>query len=816
MNRYLFYFLCISFLGFQGTIYGQAEAASIVGKVVDSDSKVPLEFATVTLLSPKDSSLVDGIVTDQTGYFKLTAQAGQYLVKIEFIAYQSKWLDQIVVNKDQLMDLGAITLSTEAQVMEAVEVMAEKSTLQMALDKKIFNVGKDLASTSGSAADILDNIPSVQVDIEGQVSLRGNSGVRILVDGKPSGLVGVRGTDGLRSLPANLIERVEIITNPSSKYEAEGMTGIINIILKKDRKKGFNGSFDLSAGTPESYGAAFNLNFRQNKLNFFTNYGFRYRQSPRFDERYQEFYRDQGTFIVDQRRDRTRGGLSHNFRFGADYFINSKNTLTTAFSYRISDNDNTSDIVYRNYVDDFPSNLVSINTRTEDSEEMEPNLEFSLNHKKTYERKGHSWENSVQYRSSTEDQFSLFEEAFYDADFELTGEALLEQRAGNTEAETSLLFQSDYVYPFAEEGKLEAGLRSSFRRIDNDYLVEEFFDATWNTLTNLSNDFNYDEDIHALYLNVGNKMGKFSYQLGMRIEHSRVLTELLQTGEENDRTYTNLFPSAFATYEMVNDNSLQLSYSRRLRRPRFWDLNPFFTFSDSRNIFRGNPNLDPEFTNSFELSHIKYWDKGSISSSVYYRASTGVIERIISFQEEDGELLTIRQPENLATEDAYGFEFIYSYDPYKWWRINGSANFFRSIVDGRNFSEELYQDAITWFTRINSRFTIKKEYDFQFRANYRAPQNTTQGTRKSITTIDLGLSKDVFQKKGTLTVSVRDLFNSARYRSETFGPSFYSESNYQRRPRQVTATLNYRLNQNKRRGGNRGGRGDGDFEGGEF
>lgn len=791
-----------------------AQKQKILGTVKDASSGANLEFATLTLLTPSDSSLINGAVTDLDGRFELQAGPGDYLLKAEFIGYQVNALQRITVIAGQDLEVGTITLSPEAQVIDAVEVRAEKSTLQMALDKKVFNVGKDLASTSGSASEILDNIPSVQVDVEGQVSLRGSSGVRILIDGKPSGLIGVRGTSGLNSLPANMIERVEIITNPSSKYEAEGMSGIINIILKKDRKQGLNGSLDFSAGTPERIGGGLNLNFRREKLNFFANYGYRYNQSPRTDTRYQEFF-GEPTRFVDQVSDRTRGGRSHSIRLGTDYFANDKNTITGSFSYRLSNNENTSDITYRNYVGEFTeNNLTGISTRSEDSREDEPNLEFSVIHKKTYEREGHEWSNSVQYRSSLEDQFSVFEELFYDSNFELTGQDNLNQRSSNEEGEKSWLFQSDYVYPFGKDGKMEAGYRGSFRRIDNNYLVEEFFDAQWNARSDLSNDFNYDENIHAIYANLGNKISRFSYQFGMRMEYSNVLTELLQTGEQNDRTYTNFFPSAFFTYEFNEENSIQVSYSRRLRRPRFWDLNPFFTFSDSRNIFRGNPNLDPEFTNSYEAGYIRYWEKGSISSSAYYRHSTGVIERIQTLEEQGDELITIRQPENLATEDAYGLEFIYSADPTDWWRINGSANFFRSIVDGRNFREDLYQDAYTWFTRINSRITIKKEVDFQIRANYRAPRNTTQGKTRAFTTVDLGLNKDILKGKGTLTLSVRDIFNSGRYRSIVSSETFYSESNHQRRPRQTTLTFNYRINQQKRRA-DRGDRGGEDFEGGE-
>ncbi|MEM9261366.1 MAG: outer membrane beta-barrel family protein, partial [Bacteroidota bacterium] len=378
------------------------------------------------------------------------------------------------------------------------------------------------------------------------------------------------------------------------------------------------------------------------------------------------------------------------------------------------------------------------------------------------------------------------------------------------------IFQADYVHPFGKDHKLEAGVRASIRNIDNDFLVEEFDQDNdiWNSLDGLSNTFNYDEEVYAAYLTYGNKYGRFSYQLGLRPEYSVINTRLLQTGEENKRDYLNLFPTAHFNYELPADNAVQLSYSRRIQRPRFWDLNPFFTFTDNRNFFSGNPDLDPEFSHSLEFGHIKYWEKGSVSSSIYYRHTEGVRQRIRTVDEEGN---SITRPENLATEDAYGLEFNVTYEFFPWWRFNADANFFRFVLDGSNVDDSFTADNFSWFTRGTSRFSLSKKTDIQVRFNYRAPQQQSQGTRRSISSVDIAASQDLWKDKATLTFSVRDLFNTRLRRFTTEGENFFSEGESRWRVRQASLTLNYRLNQDKKRGrGNRGGGGYGGGDEGGF
>lgn len=787
-----------------------AQSGLIKGQILDKNNEQALGYATISLYTKSDSALVNGATTDDQGVFTMNADQGSYYAVVSFISYKNLNIPDIeVTGKSATVDLGKIFLVSDATVLAEVEVRAEKSVMQMSLDKRIFNVGKDLANSGGTAAEVLDNVPSVVVDVEGNVSLRGSGNVRILINGKPSGLVGISDANGLRNLPANLIERVEVVTNPSARYEAEGMAGIINIILKKETNQGLNGSVDLNAGWPNRYGGAVNLNYRYKGLNLFGSYGANYRKSPGRGSSYQEFVKNDTTFITETENNRKRGGLSHNFRGGMDFYFNEKTVLTGSINYRISDEDNYTQNEYRDYLQNL-GNLQSITVRRDDEAEDETNLEYALTFRKQFQRDGHELVADFRYQKNVDEENSNISEKYFTPEFDESGAPNLLQRSGNTERPKEMIAQIDYVHPFGKEGKFEAGLRSSIRKIRNDYLVEEFDNSEWVSLPGLSNEFEYDENIHAGYLIWGNKWGKFSVQGGLRAELSDISTRLIQTNEVNDRNYFNLVPSAHVSYDLPANNAVQISYSRRLSRPRFWDLNPFFSYSDARNFRSGNPNLNPEYTNSFEIGHLKYWDNASLSSSIYYRHTDGQIDRIQTLDDNGN---TIWSPQNLATEDSYGLEFTFSMNPVKNWDVDGSFNFFRAITDGGNINPDLYSDTYSMFTRLNTKVKLFKSVDAQLRGNYRAPRATTQGRSKGSFYTDLAMSKDVFGTAGTLTLSVRDIFNSNRHRYITEGLNFYREGDFQWRARQIMLSFNYRINQQKKK--QRGERGEGgDFEGG--
>lgn len=763
------------------------------GSFVDEQQK-PVPFATLAVYGP-GNALVTGAVADEAGQFAVQVPPGRYELKLTAVSYRERTMPGVEVGK-QDVQLGPLTLTADSQRLDEVVVRGERSQMVLALDKKVFNVGKDLANAGGTALNILGNVPSVAVDVEGNVSLRGSSNVRILIDGKPSGLVSFKGGSGLQQLQASMIERVEIITNPSARYEAEGMSGIINIVLKKDQRQGFNGSFDVIAGHPTNYGLAANVNYRRKNLNFFVNYTASYRNTPGRNSLYQEVYRGDSTFASRQSMTSRLNGMNNSARAGLDYFFNPRNTLTAAYTWRTSKGKRFSDIEYLDYLPN-SARLGAVTKRTQDETETEPNSEYALTYKRTFAREGHTFTADLRLLDNWEKSSQFYTQATRTPDGKPTGIRDILQRSPNDETEKQFLLQVDYVRPFAKDGKAEAGVRSSTRRMTNDFTVEEqTAEGGWRPLPGLTNTFLYDEIIHAAYGILGNKSGKLSYQAGVRAEYTDLNTTLRQTGQVNPRSYANLFPSVHVSYELPRQHALQLSYSRRVRRPQYNDLSPYMTFSDARNFFSGNPDLNPEFTDAFEIGHLKTVSKGSFTSSLYYRHTTGKILRI---RRVDANGNSNTRPENLATEDSYGAEFTGTFTPWPWWKLDGSLNFFRATTNGANLDATFRADTYSWFARSLSRFTIRKTTDLQLRANYEAPQQTPQGLRRAIATLDLALSRDILKNNGTLTLNVIDVFNSRVFRAVTEGAGFYTESRSQGRLRQVNLTLNYRLRQAKKK-----------------
>lgn len=771
------------------------EKGVVKGRVLDSLTSSPLGLSSITVFNNTDKKLINGNLAAESGNFSLDLPFGVYYAEIEFMGYKSYTTTEFFVSREKpVYDLGSIKLNHSASTLDEVVVQAEKSSMQLSLDKKIFNVGKDLANAGGSASDILTNIPSVSVDPEGNVKLRGSDNVRILIDGKPSGLVSIKGGSGLQQLQAGMVDRVEIITNPSARYEAEGMAGIINIVLKKDKQQGFNGSVELITGYPTNIGAATNFNYRHKKINFFINYGIAYRRQPGRGSLYQEVYGIDTTVILKQNNNGRITGFNNNIRGGLDYYFTEKDILTASYLHRRSKGKRITDIRYEDYF--FNTNILQgLTKRRQDEDETEPNSEYSISYKKSFAKKGHELIAEIKYIDYWENSHQLFTQHYFKPNgTEVPSKAIL-QKSLNDEFEKQFLLQVDYVKPIGDEGKFETGLRSSFRNMVNDYVVgQQNTTGDFVPLPGLDNIFLYDENIHAAYGILGNRGKKISYQAGLRAEWTDVKTTLKETSQVNPRNYANLFPSAHFTLTLPRESALQLSYSRRVRRPFYNDLSPFVTFSDSRNFFSGNPDLEPEFSNVIEVGHIKSFDKGSFTSSVYYRSTTGKIDRIRTVNAEGN---SVTRTENLLSEQAFGTEFTSGYAPFKWWKLDLNFNFFYADIDGSNILAGYKTHTYSWFARQTSRFMFPKNFDVQLRANYEAPQKTAQGKRKALYYADVGVSKDVFKGKGTLNLNVLDVFNTRRVRTITRGINFYSDGNFQSRRRQVNVTVNYRIRQAK-------------------
>ena len=761
---------------------------SISGSVSDETGSQALEFATVALYKVQDSSLVGGGITDVKGKFSVQARPGQYYLKIAFIGYGEKFISGISIDRDNMnVELGGVQLAPSDLQLDEVTVEAERTQMELQLDKKVYNIGKDLSNLGGSASDLLANLPSVQVDVEGNVSLRGSENVQILIDGRPSGLVGLSGTGGLQQLQGNLIERVEIITNPSSRYNAEGGAGIINIILKKEKNKGFNGSFQVQTGYPANHGASVNVNYRTGWINWFVNYGVTYRENPGQGYNNQYFTKIDTTYYTNQESSRNRTGLSQNVRFGSDIYLNDNNILTLSASHRNSNNDNFTTVLY-NDSDRFRDPL-NFTRRLENQNEIDDNWQYAINYTRNFKKRGQKFTLDYQYQDNGEIELSDFDQT----NNPFNGpESTLVQRANNDNGEVLTLIQSDYTHPFGKSGVIETGIRYTSRRIFNNYQVEEeITPGTFQEIVNLTNDFNFNEKVSAGYIMVSNKVDRFTWQLGSRLEYTDLTTLLKQTDESYPQQYLSFFPSANLTYKLIDTRSLQMSYSRRISRPGFRTLNPFVTYSDPRNLFQGNPRIQPQFTDSYELGILENKEKSSIYFGVYYRFTDGVVQRILI--EENG--VTTRQPENLAQEDALGLELNLTHDFNKVFRSTANFNFYNSQISGPFPAE-----ATTITTRIANYYRNDKLFNAQMSLWYSAPQNTPQGKRFSIASLDLGLSKDVMKKNGTLALNIQDLLNSRKYRGITDLPTLQSQSEFQwRRGPTITASFTYRINQQKGR-----------------
>ena len=784
----------INFLLFSLLVLAQENKSyKITGTLKDPFGE-PLPYASIALHNKNDKSLEKGTASNELGQFELLAKSGSYYLKITFLSYEDKTIEKVEV-QDADLDLGFLKMKTGSQALEEVTVAAEKIDMELKLDKRVINVSKDINNRGRNAVEILDNIPSVAVDVEGTVSLRGSENVRILVDGKPSGLVGLSSSDALRQLQAGMIERIELITNPSARYDAEGEVGIINIVLKKEQKKNINGTLDVHTGYPHNHGIDLNLNYRREFANIFGSYGLSYQERPGSGKSFQSFNYEDTSFSYNRLREHSRNSLSNSFRMGSEFYLNGNNSFTLSGLYRLTDGSNISLHRYTDY--NSLDELARIVERNGEENETKDFKEFAFNYNKKFKKKDQVWTFDAKWMDSEDlENNQVIETSSVDS------VPALNQRISNTENEINLLFQTDYVHPFGKDGKLEAGLKANLRDLDNDYKVEQLSEEeVWQVLPLFNNHLLYTENIYAAYLMGGNKLGAFSYQGGLRVEYSSIEIEMVKTQEKNPKDYLQFFPSVHLSYKLDDKNDLQLSYSRRISRPRFWWLIPFVGLDDARNIYSGNPDLNPEYTNSFEVGYLKNLEKGSLLPSIYYRFTTGVIDRILI---SDSSGLTRSFPINLGFENSFGLELSGSYRIMEAWNLTGNFNFFRAISEGIYEEQDFSNDTYSWNFRASSKWTIKKKLGVQTSFNYRSPRNDAQGKIYSQYFMDLGASYDFFKGNATLTLSGKDLFNTRKRRYLMTGPGFVTDGEFQWRSRQLLLTFSYRLNQKKMRGDRKG------------
>jgi len=761
---------------------------------------------------------ITGGITATDGSFAVPIKPGVYDIKIEYISFKPFLLKAQRITENT--SLGTIQLEIDAATLEEVTVIAEKTTVEYKLDKQIYNVGKDLTVRGATVSDVLDNVPSVSVDVEGNVALRGNDDVRILINGKPSGLIGLSGTEALRQLPAESIERVEVITSPSARYDAEGSAGILNIILRRSKLQGLNGAITANVGNFGTRGISGNINYRTGDFNFFATGGYNLRGSEGNSSTQSTFSLDPISSIEERREfDRDRGGLNGNF--GVEYYINDNTSITGSIVVRDSDNENRS----INNITEIQGDELFLSRRLAPETEVDLTTQYSLNFDRKWENDG-NLSIELQYENSEETEFLDISSTPVNFDGDITLET-----NENVEDQTRFLAQLDFVQPLGENARFEAGYRGNISELDTDFTVfdnqddnpNDGLDGIFDLNTDLTNSLIYREAIHAFYTQYGSKINKFNFLLGVRVEYTDIEIDQQTISDFNSRDFTNFFPTLNINYELNEKETISLGYNRRIRRPRGFFLNPFPSRTSATNFFQGNPNLNPSLSNGVDLGYLNRISKSfTLNGSVFFRRSEDNFTFVFLETDETviiggGDPIPVlnRTPINLARNDRIGAEATLTYSPSKRWRINANVNVFNSETVGEFEGIDFGATNFTWTARLNNKYTLPWEIDWQTRINYRGPSVNAQSRNQGIFSADFAFSKDVFKEKGSLALNIRDLFNSRSRISEVSFP-FPGESEFQFRERSINLSFTYRFNQKKRpqRDGNRPGSGGGEeFEG---
>jgi hypothetical protein len=802
-NTFFLFLFSISFIFSQQQEKNKNEII-IQGTVIDGNTKQPLEYATV-ILKNKETSLLSGGLTDFNGNFKIATPQATYEVSVKYISFKSKIfpVEEININKK----FGIIALYENTNSLNEIVIVAEKTTVDIRLDKKIFNIGKDLSIRGGNASDVLGNVPSVQVDVEGNVSLRGNENVTILIDGRPSALVGMNGADALRQIPAEAIEKVEVITSPSARYDAEGTAGILNIILRKNKLVGFNGSLQLDLGIPERVGTAFNANWRTEKWNFFTNTGFRYNATPGNAFSDSDFLSStaQNARVLESRK---FGRLSRSLftSFGAEYYLTPNSSVigNIVFNSGNDDDVNTNDIKRFN-----SEGVINEATfRTESEGEDENRMQYTVDYVNNFNKNGRKLSISSQYSTEAENVLNNITEV--DTSLNLLND--LEQVIEDQD-ENSGLFQVDYVHPVGEDIQYEAGYRGNYRNIFNSFFLAERQDFENNGPlipdAGLNNSFNYEEFVNAAYFQYGQKFNKISLLAGVRYEYTSIEIAQQTATTKNNRSYGNLFPTVNLGFEFKDGENITLGYNRRIRRPRGRSLNPFPSRSSESNMYSGNVALNPVITDALDLGYLKRWDKFTLSTSLYYNISTDNWERIqedTGMLTDNGDPITRRFPINLSTEERVGLELTLNYRPINAWNINSDFNLYNVTSAGdyksltTNVTQNFDFENTSFFIRLNQKISLPGKTDVQINTNYRGPSQNAQTKSKGVFSMNLAASKDLFDESASLSLNFSDVFNSSISQRTTILPNFLEQySEFQWRDPQIRISFVYRFNQKKER-----------------
>ena len=793
---------------------------TITGIVLDSISGENMEFATVALYSLNPDSLVGGGITDGKGRFLLSdVRIGVHRLEISFLGYSGKTIDLVMVRPDQsLVDVGRILLSSDAETLNEVNITAERSYMQLGIDRKVYNIEKDLNAQNGDALDAMRNIPSLDIGVEGNVSLRGSENVNILIDGKPSGLTGSSRAAILEQLPASSIESIEIITNPSARFNPDGTAGIINIVMKKDRKKGISGGVTAGLGTNQKYNTSGNFNYRNSKFNVYGNYGYRNTNSFSLRSTFRETTTEESIITLDQ--DFIGDGLStsHLGKAGFDWYVDPKTTISLSGLYSTDSRDRDGATFYR-YL--YPSGILeSLSVQGEIDEESGWNTDLDFRFDKRFNVPGQQFTLDARYsfNSESESENNLL------TDYLLAGMPLSNApfERDNLELTDGRVFtaQADYVHPHmvqsgdkqVESWRIETGLQIISRQVQTDYRsqIRDTLSGELVIDNLVSNIFRLNENIISGYGTFNKRWSKWGLQAGLRIEQALTDPQLLTTEQVFDNDYFSLFPSMYLTRDLGNKKELQLNYSRRINRPNRWALNPFIDNSDPLNIRIGNPDLQPEYVHSAEFNFAKTWEKGhAITTSLFFRQTDGVIRSVRSV---DSLGISTQVYNNFDWQRDYGIELIAVANAADWLKLTASGSAFRSNFEASSVVDGLNSSNYSWSVKTNANITLPQEIYFQVSFRYRGPTLTAQGTFIGVPELDAALRRDFLDDKLSVSLRVSDILNKQRFGYTLQDSSFFQDSFYKRESRIGWLTVSYKFGkqtfERRRNGGGPDGGGD--------
>lgn len=803
------------------------QAGRIYGSVVDSKTSEAIEYANIVVYKWRDSTVAYGSVTNDKGKFEISKMMpGRYFMKVSYIGYATKRFDSLIVmpNKPE-SNFGVIKLNSKNVNMNEVVVQGQRDALTANLDKKVYNVDQNMAQSGGTAVDVMQNVPSVTVDADGGVAVRGNSNINVLVDGRPAALAGFSGSDVLAQIPASQIESIEIVTNPSAKYDPEGTGGIINIILKKKSNLGVNGTLMGSAGTKGRYNTSLNMNLRGDDFNIFSSYDGRFfnMNGGGSSLRTSTFLSPTGdiTSTLDQNSNSQNSMNNHSINLGADYYLAEKEfvTLSTQFRFGVFDN--------KSYNGNL--NLVSALTQSQFSRITEgirdnSSGNYTLSYKKTYENRNQELTADIMYSQS-----SMSSDSKITQNYSYPNQSTSIQKSLSDNTNKLWLIQSNYVQPLGGWGRLEGGLRSQIKDLimGNDYLLWNPVTQSYGASNLINNNYDYKEQVHALYGIFSNSLGSFTTQIGLRAEQVMIKGESFVTGQTYESNYFEIYPTIHLRYNFNELDEIQLSYSRRIDRPQNRQLNPYEDRSDSLNVFKGNPNLRPQFHNALELGYTKTLGKSSVVTNVFYKLSTNLISTISTLLPNGVSYSTFQ---NISKGKSYGVELIGNSPVTEWMRLNGSVSYFNNSVDdlgtlgGTNSSN-------SWMARLSSITTVSDGLIVQMMFIYTSPTiqlstgggggfgggggrgggdmgggggmffggSAAQTKMKEIYSMDLMVRKDFMDGRLSVTMRISDLFNTRKFNTETTGLNYFLINNRSFDSRTINVGVSYRLVDTKSR-----------------